>query len=142
MDASRICADLVKIKTENPPGDTTDAIEYVRSVLESLGIGSAITRSDGGKCNLVTSGISKRLLICGHLDVVPAMDAGWSLPPFSGRIKDGYVWGRGSTDMKGGCSAILCASAALVETGGELPATLAFVCDEETGGEQLSLIHI
>ena len=136
MDASRICADLVKIKSENPPGDTTDAIEYTRSVLESLGIRSAITRNDGGKCNLGTSGTPKQLLFCGHLDVVPAMDAGWTLPPFSGMIKDGYVWGRGSTDMKGGCSAILCASAALVETGGELPATLAFVCDEETGGEQ------
>ncbi len=136
MDASRICADLVKIKSENPPGDTTDAIEYVRSVLESLGIRSAITRNDGGKCNLVTSGTPKQLLFCGHLDVVPAMDSGWTLPPFSGTIKDGYVWGRGSTDMKGGCSAILCTSAALVETGGELPATLAFVCDEETGGEQ------
>jgi len=136
MDASRICADLVKIKSENPPGDTSDAIEYTRSVLESLGIRSMITQNKGGRCNLVTSGTPKRLLLCGHLDVVPAMDAGWTLPPFSGTIKDGYVWGRGATDMKGGCTAILCASAALVETERELPATLAFVCDEETGGEQ------
>jgi len=136
MDASRICADLVKIRSENPPGDTSVAIEYTRSVLENLGIRSMITQNKGGRCNLVTSGTPKRLLLCGHLDVVPAMDAGWTLPPFSGTIKDGYVWGRGATDMKGGCTAILCASAALVESGRELPATLAFVCDEETGGEQ------
>jgi succinyl-diaminopimelate desuccinylase len=136
MDASRICADLVKIKSENPPGDTTDAIEYTRAVLAGLGIRSVITQNDGGRCNLVTSGTPKRLLLCGHLDVVPAMNESWTLPPFSGTIKDGYIWGRGATDMKGGCTAILCASAALVEKERDLPATLAFVCDEETGGER------
>jgi len=135
MDVGRICSDLVKIKTENPPGETGDAVEYTRSVLDSLGIRSVITRHNGSKSNLVTSGTPQNLLLCGHLDVVPAMDAGWTLPPFSGRIKNGYVWGRGSTDMKGGCASIVCACADLIEQDGNLPATLAFVCDEETGGE-------
>jgi len=136
MDASRICADLVTIRSENPPGNTADAIEYIRTLLDSLGIRSIITLNAGGKCNLVTSGTPHRLLLCGHVDVVPAMDHGWTYPPFCGKIKDGYVWGRGATDMKGGCAALLSACDAQIKKGMELPATLAFVCDEETGGEQ------
>lgn len=136
MDTGRICADLVRIRSENPPGNTADAIEYIRTFLDGLGIRSIITLNAGGKCNLVTTGDGKRLLLCGHVDVVPAMDDGWTHSPFSGLTKDGYVWGRGATDMKGGCAALLTACAAIIERGATLPATLAFVCDEETGGEQ------
>ena len=74
-------------------------------------------------------------MLCGHVDVVPALDEGWIHPPFSGTIEGGYVWGRGSSDMKGGCAAILSACDELAEAGEALPATLVFVCDEETGGE-------
>ncbi|MFA5222192.1 MAG: M20/M25/M40 family metallo-hydrolase [Methanoregula sp.] len=135
MDAGRICAELVAIRSENPPGTTTDAIEYIRSLLEGLGVGSSITSNANGRSNLVTTGKKQRLLLCGHVDVVPAMDEGWTYPPFSGTVKDGIVWGRGATDMKGGCAALLAACDAVLQTRSELPATLAFVCDEETGGE-------
>ena len=76
-----------------------------------------------------------RLLFCGHVDVVPALDEGWTHPPFSGTIPDGFVWGRGATDMKGGCASLLAACQMLVEQGKEVTATCAFVCDEETGGQ-------
>ena len=88
-----------------------------------------------GMCNLVTDRTGTRLLLCGHVDVVPALDTGWTYPPFSGRIDDRYVYGRGSTDMKGGCASILCCMRSLGKPGWNIPATLAFVCDEETGGE-------
>jgi len=135
MDVSRICADLVAIKSENPPGDTSGVIEYIRAFLETRGIVSRVLDAGSGRCNLVTEGPHKPLLLCGHVDVVPALDEGWSHPPYSGIIEDGYVWGRGATDMKGGCAAILAACDTLVQEGHELPATLAFVCDEETGGD-------
>ncbi len=134
MDVSRICSDLVAIRSENPPGNTAAAIEYIRGFLEGLGLRSRVTGEDTGNCNLVCEGMGN-LLFCGHVDVVPALDDGWKFPPFSGTIEDGFVWGRGSTDMKGGCAAILAACSALADRDESIP-SLAFVCDEETGGEQ------
>ena len=135
MDVSRICADLVAINSENPPGRTAEVIDYIRTFLDALGISSVTTGRETGMCNLVTTGTGTRLLFCGHVDVVPAQDEKWTHPPFAGTIADGFVWGRGSTDMKGGCASILAALTALAEQEEEIPATIAFVCDEETGGE-------
>ena len=135
MHVSRICSDLVKIRSENPPGRTDEVIEYIRVFLEGLGIRSRVSGNAEGMCNLVTRGTKKHLLLSGHVDVVPARDAAWKYPPFSGKIDKKFVHGRGSTDMKGGCASILSACETLVNTGHELPATLVFVCDEETGGE-------
>jgi succinyl-diaminopimelate desuccinylase len=135
MHVSRICSDLVKIKSENPPGRTADAIAYIRDFLDGLGIRSEVTGNGDGMDNLVARHDTSRLMFCGHVDVVPAPVTGWSRPPFSGEIADGSVWGRGSTDMKGGCAAILAACQEFADKAGEVPATLVFVCDEETGGE-------
>src|SRR5512139_240080 len=135
MHVSRICSDLVKIRSENPPGRTKEVIEYIRVFLERLGIRSAVSGNASGMCNLVTEMTGTGLLLCGHVDVVPALDAGWTNPPFSGKIDDRYVHGRGATDMKGGCASILAACEVLADRDGEVPAGLAFVCDEETGGE-------
>ena len=86
MDVSRICSELVAIRSENPPGRTVEVIEYIRTFLDKLGIRSTITGNDTGQCNLVTKGLGNRLLFCGHVDVVPALDEGWTHPPFSGEI--------------------------------------------------------
>lgn len=136
MHVSRICSDLVKINTENPPSKTTDCIEYIRIFLDGMGVKSKVIGTPEGQDNLITTGPAKNLLLCGHVDVVPAMDNGWKNPPFSGIIDDKYVYGRGSTDMKGGCAAILSACETFVNAGKELPANLVFVCDEETGSEK------
>jgi succinyl-diaminopimelate desuccinylase len=135
MKVSRICSDLVKIHSENPPGRTAEVIEYIRVFLEGLGVPSVVSGNAAGMCNLVTDSTGTGLLLCGHVDVVPALDTGWTYPPFSGTTDERYVHGRGATDMKGGCASILAAGEALVNRGGTLPAQLAFVCDEETGGE-------
>jgi len=136
MDVSRICSELVAIRSENPPGRTAEVIEYIRTFLDTLGIGSKITRTRTGENNLVSTGTGNRLLLCGHVDVVPALDEGWTHPPFSGIIRDGFVWGRGATDMKGGCASLLASCSMLVEQGREVPGTVVFVCDEETGGQK------
>ena len=135
MDIARLCSDLVRIRSENPPGRTQEVISYISSLLKSRGVRSTVTDDGCGRCNLVTEPAESGLLLCGHVDVVPALDEGWNDPPFSGRIRDGSVWGRGSTDMKGGCAALLGAFLSFYEEYGHAPAQLAFVCDEETGGE-------
>jgi len=135
MQVSRICSDLVAIKSENPTGETAEVIEYIRAFLEKIGIRSQVFEEAKGICNLVAEDPSAHLLLSGHVDVVPAMDEGWTHPPYSGHIDDTSVWGRGSTDMKGGCAAILSACETLADRGAGLPVSLAFVSDEETGGE-------
>lgn len=135
MEPDIICSDLVSMRSENPPGDTSGPIGYIRDFLTDRGIKSDIICSPGGRCNLVTRGDPRSLMLCGHVDVVPALEEGWERPPFSGAIEEGYVWGRGTSDMKGGVAAILSACDTLLEAGEPLPATLLFVCDEETGGE-------
>jgi succinyl-diaminopimelate desuccinylase len=134
MTPARLCADLVQIRSENPPGDTRDVIEYIRNFTDSCGIRTTVVRSRGGKHNLVSSKPKGVLLFCGHVDVVPAIATSWRHDPFSGRTGDGKVFGRGSTDMKGGCAAMLSACRKFVDSDRTLPADIAFVCDEETSG--------
>lgn len=134
MNIASLCSDLVQIRSENPPGDTREVLQYIRDFTDSIGIRTKITRSRGGRQNLVSARPEGRLLLCGHVDVVPALSDGWSHDPYSGDISDGMVWGRGATDMKGGCASLLWACRKFIEAGREFPADLAFVCDEETGG--------
>ncbi len=134
IDPADLCASLVQIRTDNPPGDTQDAVEYIKNLLDGLGVRSIIAGEEPEKANLVTSQKDATLLFCGHLDVVPAIDQGWTYPPFEGDSVGGFIWGRGSTDMKGGCAAVISALATVIEEGLEPPVNLAFVCDEEIGG--------
>jgi len=91
MDVIRICSELVRIRSENPPGKTDEVIAYIRSVLDNLGISSQEISGKPGFCNLVSAGNASGLMFCGHVDVVPAIDEGWEYPPFSGVIADGCV---------------------------------------------------
>ncbi|MCQ1537611.1 M20 family metallopeptidase [Methanocalculus taiwanensis] len=134
MDPVRICSELIRINSENPPGITSDVIEYLSNLLSSLGIATDTIENAPGHCNLITRRQGDPLLLCGHVDVVPALDEGWTHPPYSGFVDDTFVWGRGSTDMKGGCAAIIAAIGELIDTGHEPAVSLAFVCDEEVGG--------
>lgn len=76
------------------------------------------------------------LLVHGHLDVVPAEPADWSVHPFSGAVEDGYVWGRGAVDMKDMCGIMLALARQLKSTGTVPPRDIrfAFLADEEAGG--------
>src|ERR687897_3654560 len=105
-----IARDLIRIDTTNT-GDTATsageraAAEWVACKLADVGIESEIHESERGRASLVAripGADSSRpaLLVHGHLDVVPADPAEWSVHPFSGEERDGYVWGRGAVDMK------------------------------------------
>lgn len=134
MDVATLCSEMVRIRSENPPGNTDEVIRYLQDFTEQLDLNTRIVRSRGGRHSLVTSKPGGRLLLCGHVDVVPALPDRWRHDPFAGEIDGGIVWGRGATDMKGGCAALLMACKEFIDSGRELPADLAFVCDEETSG--------
>lgn len=77
------------------------------------------------------------LLIHGHLDVVPAEAADWSVHPFSGAVEDGYVWGRGAVDMKNMIGMMIAVARHFKRANVVPPRDLvfAFVADEEAGGK-------
>ncbi|MFY9194876.1 MAG: M20/M25/M40 family metallo-hydrolase [Methanoculleus sp.] len=134
MNVAHLTSSLVRIESENPPGRTADVVEFIGEFLDSLGVKYRIISHPGGRDNLITTDPDPQILLCGHVDVVPAIPDGWTHDPYGGEIADGYVWGRGATDMKGGCAALLVAYQDIIESGGEPKAQFAFVCDEETGG--------
>lgn len=137
-----ICADLLRFDTTNHGGGSSagerDAAEYVAAFLDGIGIASKILELAPGRSNVIaripgTDPSLPALLVQGHLDVVPADAADWSVPPFSGEVRDGFLWGRGATDMKDFVAMILAALASGVRPRRDV--VLAFVADEEDSGE-------
>ena len=142
----QICQDLLRIDTTNT-GDTTTsageraAAEYVAAQLAEVGLEPVIHESAPGRTSVVArfegaDPSRDALLIHGHLDVVPADPSEWSVHPFSGGLKDGYLWGRGAVDMKD-FDAMVLAVVRQWRREGRVPPrdiVLAFLADEEAGG--------
>lgn len=138
MSPEKILSELIQINTSNPPGNETAAARYLADLLQQAGIGCEIIEPAAGRGSLIArlgSG-PKKLLYMSHLDVVPAGD-GWDFEPFSGKIEDGVVYGRGAIDCKDLAAAQVCAALELAREGvtlnGEL--IIAATADEELGGE-------
>ena len=104
-DTVAILQDLVRLDTSNPPGNETRVAEYAKSLLEREGIPGEIYALDPERGNLVArlagNGSKRPLLIMGHSDVVGVDRDQWTMDPFAATIRDGFVYGRGSTDDKG-----------------------------------------
>jgi acetylornithine deacetylase/succinyl-diaminopimelate desuccinylase-like protein len=142
-----ICRDLLRIDTTNTGDPRTTvgeraAAEYVAAQLTEVGIDVELHESAPRRANLVARipGADRSrgaLLVHGHLDVVPADAAEWSVPPFSGEEKDGYLWGRGAIDMKDFDAMMLAVVRQWQRTGVVPPRdiVLAFTADEEAGME-------
>ncbi|MEP6696274.1 MAG: M20/M25/M40 family metallo-hydrolase [Pseudonocardiales bacterium] len=136
-----LCRDLIRFDTSNPTSDERAAAEYVAGKLGEVGLEPTLLESEPGRASVVArlegSDASRdALLIHGHLDVVPADPADWSVHPFSGEIRDGYLWGRGAVDMKDMDAMILALVRQWARDGWRPPRDLvvAFVADEEAGG--------
>ena len=138
--AVHILQDLIRFDTTNPPGNERACIEYLDALLRDVGIETSIVSKDPQRPNLVArlqgTGNAGGLLLFGHVDVVTTAHQDWSVPPFEGRVQDGFVWGRGALDMKAGVAMMV---AALVKAAGNRlsPAgdvVFAAVSDEEAGG--------
>jgi acetylornithine deacetylase/succinyl-diaminopimelate desuccinylase-like protein len=145
-DVVDLCAQLIRFDTTNSGrGEAKgerEAAEFVATHLESSGIPAELLESAPRRSNVVARvpGADPSLpavLLQAHLDVVPADPAEWSVPPFSGLVQDGFLWGRGSTDMKDMTAMTLSVLAGWAKRG-ERPkrdVVLAFVADEEATGE-------
>jgi acetylornithine deacetylase/succinyl-diaminopimelate desuccinylase-like protein len=134
---------LVQFNTVNPPGNEQAAQEWLRSLLEPAGFECELLAATPGRPNLIARlrapSDGPTLCLLGHVDTVLADADEWSVDPWSGELRDGFLWGRGSLDMKSQVAAEAAAALALVEEGwrpeaGEL--LLVFTADEETGASE------
>ena len=133
--------DLIQLDTTNPPGQEDMAVELIERVLDEAGIPSARYENARGRSNLVArlKGRSEAppFLLQGHVDVVTTVNQDWAHKPFGGEIVDGYLWGRGALDMKGGVAMMVSALLQAQARGGAPgDLVLAVLADEEAGGNQ------
>src|SRR5690348_11388013 len=142
-EVTELLVDLIRINTANPTHPERPAAEWVAAKLDEVGIESQIIEAAPGRASTIAriqgSDASRDpLLVHGHLDVVPADADEWSVDPFGGEVKDGYVWGRGAIDMKDMDAMVLSLVRQWARDGRkpERDIVLAFLSDEEAGGRQ------
>ncbi|CQR60753.1 M20/M25/M40 family metallo-hydrolase [Streptomyces leeuwenhoekii] len=138
-------SDLIRIDTGNRGGGDCrerPAAEYAAALLAEAGVEPVLLERTEGRTNVVariegTDPVADALLLHGHLDVVPAEAADWSVHPFSGEIRDGVVWGRGAVDMKNMDAMILAVVRAWARQGvrPRRDVVIAFTADEEASAE-------
>ena len=140
IDPVELARRLIRLDTVNPPGHEAPAIELIAAVLRDAGVEPLVVQRQEGRPNLIARipgrGDGAGLLLQGHVDVVPVSGQRWSRDPFGGEIVDGWLWGRGAIDMKGGVAMMVDAFSRLANSGrrpgGDV--VLCVVSDEETGG--------
>jgi acetylornithine deacetylase/succinyl-diaminopimelate desuccinylase family protein len=133
----RITVELVRARGQNPPGEEAATVAVLARFARELGLEVVTTAVEPERDNLTVTlpgGNGPGLLLLGHTDVVPVGD-GWTTDPFGGELRDGRVYGRGASDMKGGLAAALVALVALRGAGLSGPVELAAVVDEEETGK-------
>ena len=144
QDITTFLQGMIQIPSENPPGDVQRVAQYVVDTLTNWGMAAdKMQASDAprGRENVIARlgpAGPAALVFNAHLDTVPAGDpARWTLPPFSGTIRDGRVFGRGAVDSKGRLAAYFGAAYALHRAGVRLSrgVLVTATCDEEIGGE-------
>jgi acetylornithine deacetylase/succinyl-diaminopimelate desuccinylase-like protein len=132
----------LRIDTTNPPGNEMRAVSFYKKILDEEGIENRVFEYAPGRGDLWariphTAGEGKRpIILLNHTDVVTSDAAHWKVPPFSGEIKDGYLWGRGAQDMKDEGLAQLVVMVMLKREKIELDRDVIFlaVADEEVDG--------
>src|SRR3989304_2253339 len=107
-DATAWLTGLLRIDTTNPPGNELAAARYLADILQKEGIPSEVIESAPGRGLVIApprsgpiADPSRALLLLGHTDVVGVQREKWSVDPFGGVPRDGYLWGRGTLDCKG-----------------------------------------
>ena len=136
-DCIEILKKLIAFNTVNPPGNEKPAAVYLAELLGKYGFHCRVQDLGSNRANLIAEAGAKdgpEFMFNGHLDVVPA-SGDWKTNPFEAVIKDGKIYGRGSSDMKGGVAAMCSAAIRYIQhegapTHGKLK--LLFVTDEES----------
>jgi acetylornithine deacetylase/succinyl-diaminopimelate desuccinylase-like protein len=141
-EVTQLLSNLIRINTTNPPGNETASARYIAQYLSKEGFKTEVIESAPGRGSVITrlkgAGERPSLLLLSHLDVVPANPQEWTVDPFGGIVKDGYVYGRGALDIKS-LTVIEVVTMELlkknnVKLKGDL--VLAATADEEKGGEE------
>jgi acetylornithine deacetylase/succinyl-diaminopimelate desuccinylase-like protein len=131
---------LIRFDTTNPPGGEGPCLAYLEELFDAHGAATRILAGEPDRPNLVVRvagrGEAPPLLLQGHVDVVTTEGQAWSRPPFGGELVDGWVWGRGALDMKGGVAMMASALLRFLEEGRPPPGDVVLCCvaDEEAGG--------
>lgn len=145
-ESQSILEDYLRINTTNPPGNELLAARFLKGILDREGIEAEILDTvelGPNRANLYArlkgNGSKKAIALVHHMDVVPATPSSWTVDPFSGVVRDGYIWGRGAIDMKGTGVAELMAMIAIKRSGIPLTRDIVYIAnsDEEltsTGG--------
>jgi acetylornithine deacetylase/succinyl-diaminopimelate desuccinylase-like protein len=140
QEALSLLTQYLRIDTTNPPGNEIKAAEFFKAIFDREGIESQIFESAPGRGNIYArikgNGSKKAVVLMSHMDVVPADRRYWSVDPFAAVIKDNYLWGRGTLDVKGLGIVELMAMLALKRQGVPLKSDIVFLgtADEEAGG--------
>lgn len=139
-EVTHFLSELIQINTTNPPGNETAAAKYVAENLGGEGFECEFFKSAPERGSVITrlkgTGEKPSLLLLSHLDVVAAEAKEWSVDPFGGLVKDGFVWGRGALDMKGMTAVEVMVMKLLKRNDVNLrgDVVLAATADEEQGG--------
>ncbi|RLA32122.1 MAG: peptidase M20 [Gammaproteobacteria bacterium] len=131
--------EYIRIDTINPPGNESRAVDFYARIFTAEGISFQTAESAPGRGNIwarLEGGDEPALILLQHTDVVPADPKFWTTDPLSGDIRDGYLWGRGTLDMKGTGISQLATFLSLHRSGAALNRDVIFVAtaDEEAGG--------
>jgi acetylornithine deacetylase/succinyl-diaminopimelate desuccinylase-like protein len=138
--AAQILSRYLQIASVNPPGDETETADFLSGLLRERGLSAMRYESGPKRVNLLArlpgDGSASPIVLLHHMDVVPADGTQWSCEPFSGKLEDGYVYGRGALDMKGMGVMQLLALDLLRRSGQPRKRDVIFlaVADEEEGG--------
>ena len=136
QDLARLLSEMIRINTVSPPGNEKDLALYIAGILRSNGLEPTIQDLGDNRANIfceIGEGDECRLILNGHLDVVPA-EGEWKHDPFESRIDGEYLYGRGACDMKAGLACMLQAFIDTAKEESRLKGRLKifFVTDEET----------
>jgi acetylornithine deacetylase/succinyl-diaminopimelate desuccinylase-like protein len=139
-DTANLLAEIIRIDTSNPPGNEAKLATFLKTKFEPLGLQiDIIPTPDPAKAHFIArlkgDGSKKPILLAAHADVVGVEREKWSVDPFAGVIKDGYVYGRGALDFKGGLAVFAQAVMRLAKNNVPLGRDVIFLSEsDEEGG--------
>ena len=139
--AVNLLSEFIRIDTTNPPGNEEDAVLFLDGYFDKAGIPTEIFHVAPKRANLLAripgKNKGKPVVLLSHIDVVPAKAEEWEVPPFSGKVRDGFIYGRGAIDMKSQTICQLLAFAQLQKEGAKPERDIIYLatCDEEVGGQ-------
>jgi acetylornithine deacetylase/succinyl-diaminopimelate desuccinylase-like protein len=140
-ETAEVLANLIRFKTVNPPGDERECLEWLAGYLQDAGLEVALDGAEPDRPNLVATyqgGEDGPVLgYLSHVDTVLADSEDWSTDPWGAELRDGFLYGRGTIDMKNQTAAEAVAAARLARSGARFKGTLKVIAvsDEETGGQ-------